>query len=219
MFTILSRMGGTQWTSKGAMVLSGTCLLAGIAGGWAIRGTNDAGISPAAKIPAISAAMSGDSAAAPHAPAQGELKQIADNQAAPLLARLQADPNNPDLLTSIANDYYDAQQYPIAAAFYGRVLKARPTDAAVRTDLGTAYWYMGNPDAALTEFKQALVDAPDNANTLFNLGLVRWKGKADVPGALAAWKRLLAVHPEYQEKSKVEQMMVEVQVTQGSPTH
>ena len=47
---------------------------------------------------------------------------------------------------SIGNVYYDAQQYPIAVEYYTRALKLKPSDAAVRTDMATAYWYMGNAD-------------------------------------------------------------------------
>ena len=86
---------------------------------------------------------------------------MADAQAAPLLDKLKADPKNPDLLAGIGNIYYDAQQYPIAVDYYARALKARPSDAAVRTDMGTAYWYMGNADSAIAEFNKALTYAPE----------------------------------------------------------
>ena len=69
-----------------------------------------------------------------------------------MLARLKSEPNNPDLLVNLGNVYDDAKQYPTAVDYYGRALKARPADANVRTDMATAYWYMGQPDRALAEF-------------------------------------------------------------------
>jgi tetratricopeptide (TPR) repeat protein len=90
------------------------------------------------------------------------------------------------------------------------VLKAQPADVAVRTDMATAYWYMGNADTAIAEFNQALTYAPNNPNTLFNLGLVKWQGKTDAAGALADWEKLLAANPDYEGRDKVEQMMAEV---------
>ena len=75
--------------------------------------------------------------------------------------------------------------------------------------MGTAYWFMGDADSAIAEFNEALTYAPNNPNTLFNLGLVKWKGKMDRAGALADWQKLLAAHPEYKERDKVEQMMAE----------
>ena len=76
--------------------------------------------------------------------------------------------------------------------------------------MATAYWYMGNADTAIAEFNKALTYAPNNPNTLFNLGLVKWKGKNDLAGAIADWEKLLAANPNYNEKDKVEQMLAEV---------
>jgi tetratricopeptide (TPR) repeat protein len=151
-------------------------------------------------------------------PAPARLKEMADAQAAPLLDKLKSDPANPDLLTGIGNLYYDAQEYPTAVDYYQRALQAKPSDAAVRTDLGTAYWFMGNADAALAEFNRALTYAPDNPNTLLNRGLVKWKGKMDSAGAIADWEKLLAANPDYPQKEDVKQMIAEArQQTAAEP--
>jgi tetratricopeptide (TPR) repeat protein len=189
-----------RWTSKNALILSVVCLLAGIGGGWAVRGLESPSVTGSAKTGTAPAAL---------APSSARLKEMADAQAAPLLEKLKADQSNPDLLTSIANLYYDAHQYPIAIDYYGRALKIKPSDAPVRTDMGTAYWYMGNADAALAEFDQALTSAPNNPNTLFNRGLVRWQGKRDSAGAIADWEKLLAANPAYEGKNQVVLMMAE----------
>jgi tetratricopeptide (TPR) repeat protein len=142
---------------------------------------------------------------------------MADNQAAPLIAKLNADPKNLDLLTSIGNLYYDAQQYPVAVNYYGRVLAVRPSDAAVRTDMATAYWYLGNADKAIAEFNTALKSAPTNPNTLFNLGLVKWEGKHDSAAAIADWKKLLATNPEYAARDQVKKMLSDVETQAAKP--
>ncbi len=85
----------------------------------------------------------------------------------------------------------------------------KPADGAVRTDMATAYWFMGQADLAIAEFDKALTFVPDNPNTLFNRGLVKWKGKKDAAGALADWERLLATDPAYDQKDKVRQMIAE----------
>jgi tetratricopeptide (TPR) repeat protein len=135
---------------------------------------------------------------------------MADAQAAPLLERLKAEPKNPELLTAIGNLYYDAQQYPDAVTYYQRTLEIKPADADVRTDMGTAYWFMGNADSALSEFDKALTYAPNNPNTLFNRGLVEWRGKKDGKAALADWDKLLAQNPAYAQKDAVEKLIAEV---------
>ena len=191
-----------QWTRIRAVILAAVCLTAGIAGGWAIRGTQSP--APTASTPVVAGAGK-----VSQNPSSAQWKEMADAKAAPLLEKLKSDPNNPELIVGIGNVYYDAKQYPIAIDYYGRALKARPSDAAVRTDMATAYWYMGNADQAIVEFNLALHYAPNNPNPLFNLGVVMWRGKMDAAGAIADWEKLLAVNPNYVEKDKVEQLINE----------
>jgi tetratricopeptide (TPR) repeat protein len=197
------------WTIKRALILSGVCLMVGIGGGWSIRGMQSHAANGTAKAASISEPAGVAPSATSQTPSPARLTEMADAQAAPLLEKLKSDQRNPDLLTGIGNLYYDAHQYPIAIDYYGRALKIRPADSSVRTDLGTAYWYMGNADEAITEFDQALTYAPDNPNTLFNRGLVKMKGKMDSTGAIADWKKLLSVNPTYAGKGQVEQLMAE----------
>ena len=200
-----------NWTGVQAYTLAVVCLLLGMAGGWLIRGSQQ---SPAA---AAAVENAGPSASAPAAmgggmnaqPTPEQLKKMADTQAAPLIEKLKSDPDNPELLTSVGNFYYDAQQFPIAVDYYGRALKAKPADAGVRTDMATAYWYMGNADTAIAEFNKSLTYEPNKANTLFNLGLVKWQGKMDINGAVSDWEKLLATNPNYEGKDKVEQMIAQ----------
>jgi cytochrome c-type biogenesis protein CcmH/NrfG len=197
----------TTWTAVQAYTLAVVCLLLGMAGGWLIRGSQ----SPAAPVEAASAsvpaaAMGGATASQP---TPEQMKQMADTQAAPLIEKLKSDPNSPELLASVGNFYYDAQQFPTAVDYYGRALKVKPSDASVRTDMATAYWYMGNADTAIDEFNKALKYEPNKPNALFNLGLVKWQGKMDINGAVADWEKLLSTNPNYEGKDKVEQMIAE----------
>jgi cytochrome c-type biogenesis protein CcmH/NrfG len=204
----------TTWTGVQAYTLAVVCLLLGMAGGWLIRGSQ----APAAAAPAVAAsapAPTGMGGAANGQPTPEQMKQMADTQAAPLIEKLKSDPNNPELLAGIGNFYYDAQQYPTAVDYYGRALKAKPSDAAVRTDMATAYWYMGNADTAIAEFNKSLTYEPNKPNTLFNLGLVKWQGKMDINGAVADWEKLLATNPNYEGKDKVEQMIAEAKKHTG----
>src|ERR1700761_3097045 len=128
-----------QWTNQQALVLMVLCLSIGICGGWLISNVRQPAPIPVSKASAASAP------AVESKPAQQpDLKSMADSKAAPLLQRLKADPKNPDLLTNLGNLYYDAQQYSSAVDFYQRALQSKPSDVAVRTDMATAYWYLGN---------------------------------------------------------------------------
>lgn len=197
-----------QWTSVQAYTLAVICLLVGIAAGWLIRGSE----APAATLAETASASAnsttpGDSTTPQPTPQQ--LKQMADTQAAPLIEKLKSDPNNADLLASIGNFYYDAQQYPTAIDYYQRALKVQPANTGVRTDMATAYWYTGNADAAIAEFKKSLSYEPNKSNALFNLGIVEWQGKMDIDAAVAAWQKLLDTNPNYEGKDKVLALMAQ----------
>jgi len=204
-----------QWTSRQALILVTLCLAAGVTGGWLGRGLQKTPQSSLAQRPSLSSVAV--PASSSPSPTSQSLREMADTQAASLLAKLSADPSNPDTLASIANLYYDAQQYPVAVDYYSRSLQSRPSDASVRTDMATAYWYMGNAEEAIAQFNQALVFAPTNPNTLFNLGLVKWQGKHDGPAAIALWKKLLESNPNYEQKDKVLQMLSDVEKQTQAP--
>lgn len=204
----------TAWTGVQAYTLAVVCLLLGVAGGWFIRGSQTPA-APAANL---------ESAAPVNANAQPtpeQMRKMADTQAGPLLEQVKTNPNDPDLLSKIANIYYDVQDYPTAIAYYQRALKVQPANADVRTDLATAYWYTGNPDSAIQEFNKALSYQPNKANTLFNLGVVQWQGKMDIKSAVATWQKLLASNPNYENKDRVKQLIAEAEkhsnVKPGTP--
>jgi tetratricopeptide (TPR) repeat protein len=148
-------------------------------------------------------------------PSPAEMQKMADTQAGPLLAKLKADPANADLLASIGNIYYDAQQYPTAIDYYQRDLKVQPSNTGVRTDMATAYWYTGNADTAIAEFQKSLSYEPNKADTLFNLGIVEWQGKMDIDKATAAWQKLLDTNPNYEGKDKVLELMAQAKKHSG----
>jgi len=207
--TSIGRTLAKEWPMERALILAVLCVSVGIAGGWFIHGGLTSAQSGSAKAAIVAQATANSAAPASQNPSPVQLKALADSQVAPLLEKLKSDPNNPDLLAAIGNIYYDAQQYRAAIDYYGRVLNAKPSESAVRTDMATAYWFMGDADTAISEFNRALTYAPNNPNTLFNLGIVKWQGKHDAIGALADWKKLLAANPNYEGRDKVEQMMAE----------
>jgi tetratricopeptide (TPR) repeat protein len=211
---IIKTTSKDTWSSGQAAALVVVCLLTGVAGGWLLRK------SVAASSPGSGQAVqtAGQTKLAPHAaapnfgmesplPSAAQLKAAADEQAAPILQQLKADPNNAGLLASAGNIYYDAKQYPAAIDYYERALKVQPGNASVRTDLGTAYWYNGDADTAIAEFNKALSYEPNKADTLFNLGIVQWQAKKDGPRAIASWQKLLDTNPGYENREGVLQLI------------
>lgn len=200
-----------QWTSQQAYVLSVICLVVGIAGGWFLRGSQGSAMA----VPSASAATVSQPDASSTQPTPEQMRHMADKQAAPLIEQLKTDSSNAALLAKIGNIYYDTQQYPVAIDYYQQSLKIAPKDASVRTDMATAFWYTGNSDTAIGEFNRALSDEPNKPNALFNLGVVQWQGKMDVPGALASWQRLLDTNPNYEGRAKVAELMEQVKKHAG----
>ena len=194
-----------KWTSVQAYSFALVCLVVGVASGWVLRVPHASASSPAA-AENVSAAPA--AAPSPHAP--GQLNATPDAQVAPMLEQLKSDPKNTDLLAQIGNTYYDAKQFPAAIEYYERILQIRPAEISVRTDLGTAYWYNGDTDTAIQQLDQALAYDANYANALFNLGVVKWQGKQDGKGALAAWQKLLDTNPNYENKDKVLEFVSQV---------
>lgn len=199
-----------NWSSTQAYIMAIICLIVGTAVGYLIRGSH-AAEAPNASVAATQQAPND----AMHAgmgnqmPSPEQLKAMADQQAAPLLARLKTNPKDADALTQAGNLYYDAQQFPTAIDYYSRVLALDPKNAAVRTDMGTAYLYSNDPDRAMKEFEAALKDNPKHGPAMFNLGVAQWRAKGDAATAVATWEKLLKTVPDFPDRANVEQMIAQ----------
>jgi cytochrome c-type biogenesis protein CcmH/NrfG len=190
----------STWTGTQAYVLAVFCLLLGVGLGYLFRGS----ASPAtAQASATSTAQPGSDFQQQRAASDA---QVAVAQAAaPLLEAVNKNPNDYDSLVKLGNVFYDGQQFPAAIQYYERALAIHPENPDVRTDMGTAYWYTGNADKAIAAMEISLKYRPSHPQTLFNLGWVRWQGKADPKGAIQAWEQLIKANPEYPQRQQVEQ--------------
>jgi cytochrome c-type biogenesis protein CcmH/NrfG len=199
--------GSGQWTGTQAYVLSVICLLVGVAVGYLARGS----ASPQTAAVQAQAAAQASMGSAAQTPSPEQMLQMAETEAAPLIAQLKSDPDNSDLLYKLGNIYYDAQQYAHAVNYYERCLKINPKATDVRTDMATAYHFMGQTERALQEYGEVLKIDGTHANALFNTGMVKWQDKQDMSGAIAAWKRLLETNPQYPQRDKVQQLIAQAE--------
>jgi cytochrome c-type biogenesis protein CcmH/NrfG len=187
------------------------CLLVGCAVGYLLRGSMGGG-STAAPAPAVANEQPQpmpQGGMGQQAPTPAQMKAMADKQAAPLLEQLKSRPNDAELIAQIGNMYYDAQIFPVAIDYYQKSLAITPKNSNVRTDMATAMFYSNDPDRAIAEFDHALKDDPKNSNALFNRGIVKWRGKMDVNGAVADWQLLLKQNPNYEQADQVRMYMAE----------
>ncbi len=66
-------------------------------------------------------------------------------------------------------------------------------------------------DGALAELNKSLSYDPKHAGTLMNVGIIKWKGKNDVNGAIAAWQTLLKLNPNFPQKNVIEHLIDQAQ--------
>lgn len=144
-----------------------------------------------------------------------QMKAMADRKAAPLLEKLKANPSDVTVLDQLGALYSSAHQFQLSADYYRKALRSDPKNLNARTQLASSLYYGGDVDGALKELQQVLKSDPGNANALFNLGMMKWKGKDDGAGAIATWQELLRRNPNLDRKATVEQMIAEAKGQQG----
>jgi cytochrome c-type biogenesis protein CcmH/NrfG len=204
--------GGSVWQAKQVYAMAVISLVVGLAIGYLFRGSQ----SPAAPAqPAVNAQPAASAGGmGGHTPSLEEMKQMADKKAAPLLEKLKGDPNNSDLLFQAGNIYKATHQFKEAAGYYDKALLADPKNVAIRTEMASCLYYNGDVDGAISQLQQALHYDPKDANSLFNLGMIKWKGKQDSKGAVAAWQQLLKSNPQLsaERKATVQKLMADAQM-------
>jgi cytochrome c-type biogenesis protein CcmH/NrfG len=202
-----SKSAGT-WSSTQVYLMAAICLALGVALGYLFRGSQT--VSQAASVPDRSQ-PSAQPGMPQQMPSLDQMKHMADKQAEPLLAQLKNDPKNASVLKQVAAIYESTHQFQQAADYYGKALDVNPKDIAARTERASCLYYAGDVDGALGQLQQSVQDDPKDANSLFNLGMIRWKGKNDRSGAVQAWNQLLKSNPklEADKKDQVQRLIAE----------
>jgi len=215
------RASNLTWQPRALVVMCAVCLAIGFLAGYLLRGSASAPapvLSAATANETSSQAMAAGQPPTPQAtkatPTLDDLKRMADKKAAPLLTKLKSDPKNPQLWNQAGLVYKSAHQFKEAAGYFEKSLQYDPKNLGVRADYASCLYYTGDVDAALAQLDQSLIYDPKHAGTLMNIGIIKWKGKNDVDGAVAAWQALLQYHPDFPQKGLVQQMVT--QAKQGA---
>jgi cytochrome c-type biogenesis protein CcmH/NrfG len=204
------------WSSKLVYGLAAICLFLGVLVGYLVRGSATSGSVTSRPVAAAETRQTAGMPKGHPTPRLEQMKQLADKQAEPLLAQLKKDAKDKKALVRTAYVYKSAHQFQDAATYFGKALEVDPKDVAIRTEMASCMYYNGDIDGALTQLQQSLKYKPTDANSLFNLGMIKWKGKNDPTGAVAAWQELLKTNPNLDRKSVVEQMIGEAQHQEDS---
>ena len=209
---------GTNWTATQTYAMAAVCLLIGVLVGYLVRGS----AKPASQMAPASAEMQQPATTPPSAveqqkmPTLDDMKRMADKQADPLLAQLKTDPKNVELLNKTALTYKAAHQFKDAISYFQKALDVDPKNVAIRTDMASCMYYTGDVDGALAELDKSLTYDPKHQGTLMNIGIIKWQGKKDVNGAVAAWQTLLKRNPNFPQKAVIEHMITEAQQQQNA---
>ncbi len=99
--------------------------------------------------------------------------------------------------------------YPKAIEYYEKSVKLSPANPDVLTDLGRHISTTAIPIRALKDFDRALKVRPNYAQTLFNMGIVKWQGKNDIKGAVATWNSVAADESGLSDKQKVQDLIAQ----------
>lgn len=199
---------GSAWQAKQVYAMAAVCLVVGLAIGYLFRGSQSPAPPALANVqPSAPAGMGGQ------APSLDQMKKMADTKAAPLLEKLKSDPANPDLLIQVGKIYQATHQFKEAAGYYDKALQTDPKNVATRTELASSLYYNGDVDGAISQLQTALQYDPKDVNSQFNLGMIKWQGKQDAKGALAAWQQLLKSNPQLSDdrKATVRKLIANVQ--------
>jgi len=202
-----------KWSTAHVYTMAGVCLIIGLALGYLFRGSQTRSV-PTTSATAVETPSQTGNPSTP--PTVAQMKQMADTKVAPLLAKLETDPKNVSLLVHVASLYNAAHQFQDAAAYYKRALAVEPKNVPIRTEMASSLYYAGDVDGALGQLQQSLAYDPKNANVLFNVGMIKWRGKNDSAGAISAWQTLLKTNPQLDRKPIVEKMIAEAKLGTGS---
>ena len=196
------------WKPTQVYAMAGICLILGAALGYLFRG------SESRTAQASQTATSSAAAGSPQQmPSLDDMKRMADKQAEPLLAKLKADPKNSQLLNQVGLIYKATHQFKDAAGYFQKAIDADPKNVSARTELASCLFYNGDADGAIKQLQQSLTYDPKDANSLFNLGVIRMQAKNDPSGAVTAWQQLLKLNPTLDggRKAAVEKLIAQAQ--------
>ena len=146
-----------------------------------------------------------------------EMRHMADKQATPLLEKLKGDPSNSEVLMRVGAIYFTTHQFKEAVSYYSKAVEVEPANVSIRTKLAIGLCNGGDIDGAIAQLNRALSYDPKNLNVLFDLGMIKLKGKQDSQGAMSEWKQLLKSNPQLSadRRATVEKLMADAMTTQA----
>ena len=105
------------------------------------------------------------------------------------------EPANRNAWVQLGHNYFDSDQPMLAIDAYDKALAINANDANVLTDQGVMFRRLGWFDRAVENFEKAYSISPNHQQSLYNHGIVYRYDLQDLPKAIAAWDKFLALNP------------------------
>ncbi len=115
-----------------------------------------------------------------------------------LEARLDANPDDPELLAHIGDIYFEMRDYNRAIDFYTRAVELNPDDVDSYNDLGLSNHYTGNSAKGLEIVEKGIKKNPYHQRIWLTKGFILAYGMGNLDGAREAWERAKALDPDSQ---------------------
>ena len=121
----------------------------------------------------------------------------------------------PQAALTSGNWYFDHQNWPRAIAEYQKTIAGGIDNPNVRTDLGSSYRFMKQPQQAMEQYQIAQKQDPNHENSLFNQGGLYAFSMGQTAKGIEVWKTYLKKFPNGESATAARQLLQ--QAEQGKP--
>ena len=132
-------------------------------------------------------------------------------------SQLPASPSDADGAVALGNQAYDQQHWTAAIAAYQRAIALGRDTPDVRTDLGNAYRFSGDPHKALEEYEIAQRQNPNHEQSLFNQGALYVQSLGDPITGAAKWREFVARFPSSPTAAEARRLLAQFESQFGTP--
>lgn len=114
-----------------------------------------------------------------------------------------------DAALTLGNYHYDMARWPQAMAQYRVAISKGLDNANVRTDLGNALRFAGEPQKALEQYQIAQKQDPRHEQSLFNQGGLWAQSLGNRQKGVAAWRAYLKRFPQGESAAQARQFIAQ----------
>lgn len=187
-----SRAAARRSAKKWAPIITVAAVLGVVLGAQLIGGSRTPIIEPTAQP-----TMSADSPGPVLTDAPTPVIRLDEAAIAEQEALLEDDPDNPEIMRTLADLHFDGNDFAGAAEWGDRLVAVAPDDAEAHLMLGVAHFNQVELPEAQAAWETVVELDPANAIAYYNLGFLYWSlDPPNVESAKAAWERVLELEPD-----------------------